>query len=146
MKNNKTNKEKLAERLYDSVKNSFDKSEFGQYYNNQLLPSLANYNRADTVNMNEEEMNQFRHIAGTKQTLSDWNWGKGLFYSLGKEIKDSYLGYEPEDTLFDLKNDLRAYKLHLLQPQLRDKTLYDHVFKKYIEPKRQKGNDTNGKR
>ena len=56
MKNNKTNKEKLAERLYDSVKNSFDKSEFGQYYNNQLLPSLANYNRADTVNMNEEEI------------------------------------------------------------------------------------------
>lgn len=82
MKNNKTNKEKLAERLYDSVKNSFDKSEFGQYYNNQLLPSLANYNRADTVNMNEEEMNQFRHITGTKQTLSGWICAK--FYRVCK--------------------------------------------------------------
>ncbi len=136
--NNKSNEQKLVEMLLNSTKNNFNKSEFGQYYNNQLLPSLANYNRADTVNMNEQEMNQFRHIAGTKQALCDLNWGRGLFYSLGKEVKDTFMGYSLEDTLFDLKNDLRAYKLHLQQPGLRDKTLYDFVFNKYIEPKRKK--------
>lgn len=139
MSNNKSDKEKFAERLFNSVKNNFDKSEFGQYYNNDLLPSLANYNRADTVNMNEQEMNQFRHIAGTKQALNDLGSFLGTFYSLGKEVKDTFMGYKPEDTLFDLKNDLRAYKLHLQQPQLRDTELYNYVFDKYIKPKRTKG-------
>lgn len=143
--NNKSNEQKLVEFLLNSTKNNFNKSEFGQYYNNQLLPSLVNYNRADTVNMNEQEMNQFRHIAGTKQALSDLNWGRGLFYSLGKEVKDTFMGYTLEDTLFDLKNDLRAYKLHLLQPSLRDKALYDFVFNKYIEPKRKNGINRDGK-
>lgn len=139
MNKKETEKENFAKRLFDSVKNNFDKSNFGQYYNNELLPSLTNYNRADTVNMSEQEMNQFRHIAGTKQALSDLNWGKGLFYSLGKEVKDTFMGYKPEDTIFDLKNDLRAYKLHLQQPQLRDTELYNYVFDKYIKPKRTKG-------
>ena len=93
--------------------------------------------------MNEQEMNQFRHIAGTKQALNDLGSFLGTFYSLGKEVKDTFMGYKPEDTLFDLKNDLRAYKLHFQQPQLRDKALFDYVFKKYIEPKRMKGINNN---
>ena len=34
------------------------------------LDDLKRYNRADTVNISEEEINRFRYIAGTKQTLS----------------------------------------------------------------------------
>ena len=49
-----------------------------EYYNFSLLPDLESYNRADTVNMNDEEMNVFRHTAGSKQALNDLGLPRGI--------------------------------------------------------------------
>ena len=70
MNNKETNKEKFIKQL----------NPLGLYDN--ILDDIKRYNRADTVNMSEEEMNRFRHIAGTKQTLSGWNCAK--FYRVCK--------------------------------------------------------------
>ena len=57
-----------------------------EYYNYSLLPDLESFNRADTVNMNNNEMNKFRHIAGSKQALNDL----GLFRGMGALLYKKY--------------------------------------------------------
>ena len=89
----------------------------------------------DTVNMTEEEMNKFRHIASSAQAMQDLEFIDAIKAIFGKEILDiSQDGLE--DTLYDLKNDLKALKLHFEHNNLSDDDLYDYVFTKYILPYR----------
>ena len=106
------------------------------YYNYSLLPSLEDYNRADTVNMNEQEMNTFRHLAGSKQSLNDLGLPRGLGALLYKEVKDLKGGAGLQDTMYDIKNNARALKLYFNNPSLDGEKLNDYVFNNYIEPKR----------
>ena len=64
-------KNNLFNNIMDGIRSNVENSNLGLYYNTSLLPELQDYNRADTVNMSDEEMNKFRHIAGTKQALND---------------------------------------------------------------------------
>jgi hypothetical protein len=45
-------------------------------------------------------------------------------------------GNNKKDMLYDLKNDVRAIKLHFQQPNLDGENLYNHVFQNYIQPYR----------
>lgn len=125
----------LFNRIMDGIRSKADDSQVGLYYHLNLLPELEAYNRADTVNMSDEEMNKFRHIAGPKQTINDLGFMRGLGFTLGKEI-DDYRKEGLKDTKFDIKNDLRAIKLHFAYPKLEGYQLYDHVFNNYIKPYR----------
>ena len=61
----------------------------------------------------------------------------GIKTLLGKEVYDLISGGDSKrDTLFDLKNDARAVKLHFKQPDLEENQLYDYVFDNYIKPYR----------
>lgn len=106
------------------------------YYDFSLIPSLEDYNRADTVNMNENEMNTFRHLAGSKQSLNDLGLPRGLGALLYKEVKDLKGGAGLQDTIYDLKNDARALKMYFNNPSLEGEQLNDFVFNSYIKPKR----------
>ena len=106
------------------------------YYDFSLIPSLEDYNRADTVNMNEDEMNTFRHLAGSKQSLNDLGLPRGLGALLYKEVKDLKGGAGLQDTMYDLKNDARALKMYFKNPSLDGEQLNDYVFNNYIKPKR----------
>ena len=50
----------------------------GGYYSYSLLPNLESFNRSDIVNMNNDEMNKFRHITGSKQALNDLRLFRGI--------------------------------------------------------------------
>ncbi|MCM1003566.1 MAG: hypothetical protein NC408_04420 [Candidatus Gastranaerophilales bacterium] len=128
-------KSNLADYLLDSIRSKYDQKPIGLYYNLTLLPELEDFNRADTVNMSDEEMNKFRHVAGTKQVMNDLGVPRGFGYALGKEIYD-FKNDGWNDTKNDLKNDFRALKLHLKNPGLKDSQLYNHVFTNYITPYR----------
>ena len=105
------------------------------YYNYNLIPNLESYNKADTVNMTEEEMNKSRHIAGSAQAMQDLAFIDAIKAIFGKEILDiSQDGLD--DTLYDLKNDLKALKLYFEHHNLTDEELYNYVFTKYILPDR----------
>ena len=106
------------------------------YYDFSIIPSLEDYNRADTVNMNEDEMNTFRHLAGSKQSLNDLGLPRGLGALLYKEVKDLKGGAGLQDTIYDLKNDARALKMYFNNPSLEGEQLNDFVFNNYIKPKR----------
>ena len=108
----------------------------GEYYDYNLLPDLEAFNRADTVNMNDEEMNKFRHIAGSKQALNDLGFPRGLAALLYKEGKDLKNGDGWEDTKYDLKNDLEAVKLYFNNFGLDGDNLYNYTFQNYIKPNR----------
>lgn len=111
------------------------------------LDDIKRYNRADTVNMSEEEMNRFRHIAGPAILTSNY-YPAGLTRTLGyiKETKDLFQGRGIEDIKYDLKNNEIGINIGLKFPNNSNKALYDYVFNNHIAPLRQKGNDTNGKR
>lgn len=128
-------KSNLFDLLMDNARAKVDNSQLGLYYHLNLLPSLEQYNRADTVNMNEDEMNKFRHIAGTKQAMKDLGAVRGLGFALGKEF-DDFRNDGWKDTKFDLKNDFEALKLHLKQPNLEETELSNYVFNNYIKPYR----------
>lgn len=106
------------------------------YYDYSLIPSLEDYNRADTVNMNENEMNAFRHLAGSKQALNDLGLLRGVGALLYKEMKDIARGSGLQDTLYDSKNNAKALKMYIKNPQLGDDELKDYVFNNYIKNRR----------
>lgn len=112
-----------------------------------ILDDIKKYNRADTVNMTEQEMNQFRHIAGPAILTSNY-YPAGLTRTLGyiKETKDLFQGRGIEDTKHDLKNNEIGINIGLKFHNNSNKALYDYVFNNHIAPLGQKGNDTNGKR
>ena len=132
MNNKETNKEKFIKQL----------NPLGLYDN--ILDDIKKYNRADTVNMTEEEMNQFRHIAGPAVLTSNY-YPAGFTETLGylKEVKDLLMGRGLQDTKYDLKNNKIGISIGLKFPNNSNKALYDYIFKNHIEPKRMKGINNN---
>lgn len=106
------------------------------YYNFSLLPDLESYNRADTVNMNDEEMNIFRHTAGSKQALNGLGLPRGIAAFLYKGYQDFKRDKNWEDAKQDFKNDMRAVGTFIKNPSLSGDKLYDYTFQKYIKPNR----------
>lgn len=104
------------------------------------LDDIKKYNRADTVNMTEQEMNQFRHIAGPAILTSNY-YPAGLtrFFGYLKETKDMIQGKGLEDTKYDLKNNELGISIGLKFPNNSNKTLYDYIFNNHIAPQRTKG-------
>ncbi len=106
-------------------------------YNN-ILDDIKKYNRADTVNMSEQEMNIFRHIAGPAVMTS--NYYPAILtriFGYGKELKDLTQRRGLTDTLYDLKNNEIGIGIGKQFPSKSNKTLYDYIFKNHIEPQRQ---------
>ena len=102
-----------------------------------LLDDIKKYNRADTVNMTENEMNKFRHIAGTAFMTS--NYYPSAFIRLlgvGKEIKDLFQGRGFKDTFFDLGNNEKGLSIGNKFKGNSRNGLFDHIFKTEIEPYR----------
>ncbi|MCM1003573.1 MAG: hypothetical protein NC408_04455 [Candidatus Gastranaerophilales bacterium] len=123
--------------LFNYLTGQINQTPEARYYNYNLNPRLADFNRADTVNMSDEEMNKFRHVAGTKQVMNDWGAFNGIRAVLGKEVRDLMTGGDSKkDTLYDLVNDARGVKLYFKQPDLDETSLYNHVFNNYIKPYR----------
>lgn len=105
-----------------------------------VLNDIKNYNRADTVNMNELEMNKFRHLAGPAFLTSAFYPPK-LVRALGKgkEFKDKNLQNRGlEDTLFDLKNNEKGIIIGLANKNIKgnQKNLFDFIFETEIKPNR----------
>ncbi len=122
-------------KLFSYLTGKINETPEARYYNYNLNPRLAEFNRADTVNMSDEEMNKFRHVAGTKQAMNDLGAFNGMRAVLGKEVRDLITGGDSKrDTLFDLLNDSRGIKLYLKHPKLDETPLYNHVFNNYIKP------------
>ena len=88
------------------------------------LDDIKRYNRADTVNMSEEEMNRFRHIAGPAILTSNY-YPAGLTRTLGyiKETKDLFQGRGIEDIKYDLKNNEIGINIGLKFPNNSNKAL-----------------------
>ena len=107
-----------------------------EYYNFSLLPDLESYNRADTVNMNDEEMNVFRHTAGSKQALNDLGLPRGIAALMYKGFQDVKRDRNWADAGHDFKNDMRAVGTFITNPSLSGDELYDYSFQKYIKPNR----------
>lgn len=126
------NKDKFVKMLIGEVPLGKERD----YYDYSLIPSIEDYNRADTVNMTPQEMNSFRHLAGSKQALNDLGFPRGLGALLYKEWEDIKGGAGFEDTLYDLKNDARAVKMYFKNPELDSENLRDYVFGRYIKPYR----------
>ena len=128
-------KNNLFNNIMGGIRSNVENSNLGLYYNTSLLPDLQDYNRADTVNMSDEEMNKFRHIAGTKQALNDLGPVRGSLFAIGKEI-DDFRRDGWKDTKYDFSNNAEALKLYIKQPNLEGYQLYDYVFDNYIKPNR----------
>ena len=122
--------------LFDMLVGNVPTGREEEYYNYSLLPDLETFNTADTVNMNNNEMNKFRHIAGSKQALNDLGLFRGMGALLYKEYQDMRRDGDWLDTKQDLKNDVRALKLYIKNPNLDGEQLYKHTFDAYIKPYR----------
>lgn len=112
---------------------------YGTY--NKTLDDLKKYNRADTVNMSEQEMNKFRHIAGPAYLTSRYYPGwltNTLGY--GKEVKDVLMGRGIEDTLYDLGNNQKGIIIGQANRNVKGdkKSLFDYIFETEIKPYREK--------
>ncbi|MBR6099412.1 hypothetical protein IKP85_06665 [bacterium] len=109
---------------------------YGKY--EDALDAIKKYNRADTVNMSENEMNKFRHIAGSA-LLSDIFTPK-VVTALGnlKESKDMLVGRGLDDTLYDYGNNQRGIEIGNKFRGVNPQSLFDYIFKTEIEPYRTK--------
>ena len=98
---------------------------------------IKNYNRADTVNMSENEMNKFRHIAGPAILTSEL-YSPFMTKTLGKfkEAKDILMGRGLSDTINDLYNNDVGIELGAKSEGINRKTLYDYIFNPHIAPYR----------
>lgn len=106
---------------------------------NQVLDDIKDYNRADTVNMSEQEMNKFRHIAGPAYLTSRYYPGYlTRLFGLGKEHKDLLQKRGLADTMNDLKNNELGLKIGEANKNLKSnqKTLFDYIFETQIKPYR----------
>lgn len=106
---------------------------------NEVLNDIKNYNRADTVNMSENEMNRFRHIAGPAYLTSQY-YPEHIIRHLGymKEIKDLFQGRGLADTIQDLGNNERGINIGKANRNLKNnqKSLFDYIFETEIKPHR----------
>lgn len=110
---------------------------WGTYKN--TLGLLEEYNKADTVNMSESEMNRFRHIAGPAYLTSRY-FPPEITKAFGwaKEAKDLAQGRGLKDTQNDLTNNIKGIYIGLGDRNIKGsaKTLFDYIFKTEIEPLR----------
>ena len=109
---------------------------------NQVLDDIKRYNRADTVNMTEEEMNKFRHIAGPAYMTSEYYSAPFVrLLGAGKEVKDLLQGRKLPDTKFDMQNNElgleygNSYRKDL-KSKIPQKSLFDYIFETEIKPYR----------
>ena len=104
-----------------------------------ILSDIKNYNRADTVNMSELEMNKFRHIAGPAYMVNKY-YTKGKVNILGaiKEGKDLLQGRGWSDTKYDWSNNQKGIDIGLKTRGLNisQKDLFDYIFQTEIKPYR----------
>ena len=110
---------------------------YGTY--NKTLKMIEKYNRADTTNMPEKEMNVFRHIAGPAYLTSGYYpplFTKALGW--GKEAKDLLVGRGLKDTQTDLTNNIKGINIGEANRNLKGnyKNLFDYIFETEIKPKR----------
>lgn len=103
----------------------------------RLLDDIKSYNKADTVNMSENEMNKFRHIAAPAVLTSQY-YSPSLVRTLGygKEVKDLFQGRGLDDTKYDLKNNELGISIGLKYPNNNQNTLFDYIFENEIKPYR----------
>lgn len=109
---------------------------WGKYKN--VDNDIKNYNRADTVNMSENEMNKFRHIAGPAYLTSQY-FSPALvnFYGAIKEGKDLLQGRGLKDTKYDWKNNQKGINIGDANRNIKDnnqKNLFDYIFETEIKP------------
>lgn len=121
----------------DSEKISFaERLMMGKNYD-KVLEDIKKYNRKDTVNMSELEMNKFRHIAGPAYLTSKY-YSPGITNALGigKEAKDLLKKRGLEDTLYDYGNNQIGIEIGLGDRQVKgtQKDLFDHIFRTHILP------------
>lgn len=99
---------------------------------------IKKYNRADTVNMSETEMNKFRHIAGPAYLTSVYYTPETTRkFGRLKEAKDFVQGRGLKDINFDLSNNEKGIELGEKSQGINQKTLFDYIFKTEIEPYRE---------
>ena len=105
----------------------------------KTLNLLEEYNKADTVNMTEPEMNRFRHIAGPAYLTSRY-FSPEVTKAFGwaKEAKDLVQGRGLADTQNDLTNNIKGINIGLGDRNVKGNanTLFDYIFKTEIEPLR----------
>lgn len=109
-------------------------------YNN-VLDDIKKYNRADTVNMSEEEMNKFRHIAGPAYLTSKYYAPEFTnILGMGKEALDFVRGRGLEDIKQDYANNQIGIEIGLANRNINgtQKDLFNYIFKEHIEPYRNK--------
>jgi hypothetical protein len=115
-----------------------------------LSDILNGFNRADTVNMNPDEMNNFAHISGS--ALLRQNYPHNAVRNSGyiKEFGDltgaalkSLIQYNPlvlsdkwQDSLKDLKNNELGITIGEQFPDMNRNSIMQYVLKKHIEPER----------
>ena len=103
------------------------------------LADIERYNRADTVNMDETEMNKFRHIAGPADlTVKYYPADLTRAFGVGKEIKDFFQGRGLKDIKADLANNEKGFIIGEANKNLdgNQNALFDYIFKTEIEPYR----------
>lgn len=105
----------------------------------KTLADIEKFNRADTVNMNEAEMNKFRHIAGPAYMTSEY-YPDYLtrFFGIGKEAKDLKQGRGLKDTIEDLKNNEKGLIIGDANKDVigSQKDLFNYIFETEIAPYR----------
>ncbi len=105
-----------------------------------VLEDIKKYNRADTTNMSELELNKFRHIAGPAYLTSKYYHPTLVnALGLGKEAKDLiFQGRGLEDTIYDFKNNQKGIEIGLANRNINrtQKNLFDYIFETEIKPYR----------
>ena len=106
----------------------------------EVLEDIKKYNRADTTNMSELEMNKFRHIAGPAYLTSEY-YNPALVNTLGigKEAKDLFIQRRGlEDTIYDLQNNQKGINIGLDNRNIKrnQRKLFDYIFETEIKPYR----------
>lgn len=103
----------------------------------QTEQDIRKYNRADTVNMNPEESNKFRHIAGSAWLTSRY-YTPAITELLGntKEIWDRIRKGSWTDKNIDLQNNKIGIDIGDKNQGINQKTIFDYIFKTEIEPNR----------
>ena len=104
-----------------------------------ILSDIKNYNRADTVNMSELEMNKFRHIAGPAY-LTQKLYSPEKVNTLGflKEAKDFLQGRGWNDGKYDFNNNQKGIEIGkaFKNTNISQKALFDYIFRTEIQPYR----------
>jgi hypothetical protein len=125
----------FKKQLHKKLTEVFELTPMGKYYENELIPSIEKYNRADTVNLDDNEKNDFRHIAGGIFGSKRYTPLGGLGLGILKEGMDFLRGTE-NDYWTDLKNNARGVKIYRTNPKMSDTEYFDLIFNNYTLPKR----------